>query len=73
MKETIRFITTIIVLTGPTLVLLYDLLIFIRYGHEVTITNVIRTWAEESSWPEFVFLIGVALLYLHLFRKWPTL
>lgn len=64
-------ITAWFTLVGPLAILVADAALFFFDGYESTITAVVRGWAAESPWPEFVFLIGAAILYVHFFRKWP--
>lgn len=66
-----RNLTSWFVLTAPLAILAADALIYYFDGYSATITAVVRGWAEQSSWPEFVFLLGCVLLYAHLFRGWP--
>ena len=66
-----KIITTWFILLGPPLVLLTDYLVSLVFDSEATITWVVRSWAARSSWPEFIFVAGALILYLHLFRFWP--
>lgn len=59
------------ILLVPVLVLAIDFVLDRWVDREATITCVVRCWAKESSWPEFVFLACAMMLYIHLFRGWP--
>ena len=69
-----RDVTAYLTLAIPLIIAgycLYDACIWCWWGDEPTITRVVRSWADKSSWPEFVYLVLVIGLYAHLFRKWP--
>lgn len=66
-----RTITTWFILTAPWLILLCDYAVYRLDGYEATITAVVRDWHER--WPlltEGVFVLGVVLLWGHLYRRW---
>ena len=65
-----RILTALVIVLAPLLVVVYDVLALLCWGADVTITDVVRGWAEKSPWPEAVYVIGAGLLYLHFFRKW---
>ena len=66
-----RDVTAIFVLLGPVVVLGIDLAVNFLVGTEATITGVVRDWAEKSSWPEFCYVVGAVILYMHFFKGWP--
>lgn len=66
-----RTVTVWFILVAPIAILLFDVLLYILGGYTATITAVVRSWHEQSSWPEFLFLVGVLLLYSHFFRGFP--
>ena len=68
-----REVTGWFVLIAPLVILLTDWVVYQQYGYTATITAVVREWHEQSTWPEFVFVVGVGILYLHLFRNWPRM
>ena len=66
-----RDFTAYFILLAPLAILATDCFVWIRFGTEATITGVVRGWAEKSDWPEVVFVVGVVVLYYHLFRDFP--
>ena len=66
-----RDATAAFVLVAPVVLLALDLAIDRLVGQHATITGVVRSWAEESTWPEFVYVVGTVILYLHFFKGWP--
>lgn len=65
---TVRYLTIVFIVSAPLIILGVDYLVLVRYGYDATITGVIRSWAEKGLWAEAVFLVGVLILWLHLFR-----
>lgn len=68
-----RNLTAAIIILGPLLVIVYDFIVWVVYGSASTITGVIRDWADESTWPMFLYVVGAVVLYLHLFCGWPDI
>lgn len=68
-----RDVTGWFVLLAPLVILGTDYLVYVYCGYEATITAVVREWHLKTGWAEFVFLTGVVLLYVHLFRDWPRM
>ncbi len=66
-----REITARFILWAPVLILAVDGLVWHFFGREATITGVVQDWAEKSTCPEFVYVVGCAILYFHLFKGWP--
>ena len=67
----LRDATVGFVIAAPAVILLSDFLIWWLIDETATISNVVRCWARKSVWPEFIYVIFVTILYLHLFRAWP--
>lgn len=66
-----RTLTVWFVLLAPIAILLLDAVIYLIDGYGSTITAVVRDWHEASRWPEFLFLAGCLVLWMHFFRNWP--
>ena len=64
-------VTSWFILAAPLVILALDWLVYFRHGPEHTITGVVREWSKDSWLPEAVFMAGVFLLWIHLFRRWP--
>ena len=67
-----RAVTIWFILTAPILILIVDWIVYFRWGQAATITGVVREWSKDSWLPEVVFMAGVLLLWLHLFRGVPS-
>ena len=66
-----RHFTAWFILLAPVAILLTDFLVYRLFGYDATITGVIRSWAAQSTWPLFIYVVGVVVLGLHLFTGWP--
>ena len=64
--------TSLFVLIAPIAILLIDFIVYWLYGYDATITGVVRSWAEKSTWPMFIYIIGTVILGLHFFTGWPN-
>lgn len=58
-------------LVAPCFVVIFDGMLLRFFGHNATITGVVRHWSSYSKWPEVLYIVGVVLLYYHFFRNWP--
>lgn len=65
-----RDITAWFILIAPLVILTMDGIVWWFCSSGCTITGVVREWAMESPWPEALYVLGVVVLYLHLFRGW---
>lgn len=65
-------VTAWFVLLAPVAILTVDWLVNYYVGYCGTITAVVRGWAAKTPWAEFLYVLGVTVLYLHLFRGWPS-
>lgn len=66
----LRDITIWVILLAPTLVIAYDIFVWL-VDADATISGVVRDWSKVTPWPEFIYVLGVVILYLHLFRCFP--
>ncbi len=69
MTEFARQVSAIVTVGAPLVVIFYDAFVFLAFGVQATITDVIREWNGKSSWAEAIYVIGAVGLYLHLFRR----
>lgn len=71
MLSFVKDITAWFIIIAPILILIVDYVIFVNFGESATITGVVRAWNKRFSSIEVLYLVGVAVLYVHLFRGWP--
>lgn len=51
------------------IILVVDGIVWYWFGQQATITWVVRSYNEKSSWPEILYVVVFVAAYLHLFRK----
>ncbi len=66
-----RQVTAQFIVLAPLVILAVDFYLEWYVSPDATITAVVRDWHAKSPWPKFIYVVGVVVLYLHLFERWP--